>query len=77
MVRLVFIATPGIDDFYLDTCHCKKTIVRGSQAYMLSQSDVVDFAGPLVFNAIRAVHPNTPILIFGGTYDVGIGCQER
>jgi len=25
-------------------------------------------AGPLVFNAIRAVHPTTPILIFGGMY---------
>ena len=24
------------------------------------------FSGPYVFNVIRAVHPNTPILIFGG-----------
>jgi len=24
--------------------------------------------GPLVFNAIRAIHPLTPILILGGSY---------
>jgi len=26
--------------------------------------------GPVVFDAIRAVHPYTPILIFGGTHCV-------
>jgi hypothetical protein len=24
------------------------------------------FIGPLVFNAVRAVHPTTPIIILGG-----------
>ena len=28
--------------------------------------DLIAFSGPLVFNAIRAIHPLTPILIFGG-----------
>lgn len=47
-----------------DTCPFRGTTVRRSIAGVRYITDA--YIGPAVHSAVRAVHPNTPILILGG-----------
>lgn len=52
-----------------DTCQFLTTTVRRpTKAIMkfVSHGNLMSHLGPVVFDAVRAVHPSTPILIFGG-----------